>query len=269
MHVQLYCICTVISTVYPPFLLPLTGWPGHECRNGSRHMVLSECRGVSEEGRGDHQTVWDIHQTGALIKLCINQSTHNLEILYFYSPFHQICDLYECRIQANLDQMSHTLLLHLPTTETWTTEQFLMEAKVGRVNSTVYHRCQFAVLCVPMNLPSSLSHAVIQGHSCSVDAVVRLRKQWKNCWICCAPLLTCLVQVSLTLRRLSSQKKVERQFSLHEVILYKTVTQHVQSMSNLSWYSLQTLFHEWTLPTVWAVTCICSIVASTRMMNFW
>ena len=221
MHVQLYCTCTVISTVYLPFLLPLTGWPGHECRNGSHHMVLSECRGVSEEGRGDHQTVWDIHQTGALIKLCINQCTHNLEISYFYSPylpFHQICDLYKCRIQANLDQMSHTLLLHLPTTETLTTEQFLMEAKVGRVNSTVYHGCQFAVLCVPMNLPSSLSHAVIQGHRCWVDAVVRLRKQWKNCWICCAPLPTCLVQVSLTLRRLSSQKKVERLFSLHEVI---------------------------------------------------
>ena len=57
-----------------PLLLPLTGWSGHECRNGSHHMVLSERRGVSEEGRGDHQTVWDIHQTGALIKF----NTHTI-----------------------------------------------------------------------------------------------------------------------------------------------------------------------------------------------
>ena len=41
-------------------------------------------------------------------------------------------------------------------------------------------------------------------------------------------------------------------------------------MSNFSWYSLQTLIHEWTLPTVWAVTCtcVCSIIVSTRIMNF-
>ena len=43
--------------------------------------------------------------------------------------------------------MSHTLLLHLPTTETWTTDQFLMEAKVGRVYITVCNGCQFAVVC--------------------------------------------------------------------------------------------------------------------------
>jgi len=39
--------------------------------------------------------------------------------------------LYECRIQANLATMSNTLLLSLPNMETWTTERFLLEAKVG------------------------------------------------------------------------------------------------------------------------------------------
>lgn len=147
-----------------PFSLPLTDWPGHECRNGSHHMVLSECRGVFEEGRGDDQTVWDIHQTGALHKIMSHSYTHNLEtrpVHYFYSPHlpsHQICDLYECRIRANLDQMSHTLLLHLPTTETWTTDQFLMEAKVRRVNITVCDGRQFTVVCTsePFLSPSVL-----------------------------------------------------------------------------------------------------------------
>ena len=44
---------------------------------------------------------------------------------------HQVRDLYECRIQANLATMSNTLLLSLPNMETWTTERFLLEAKVG------------------------------------------------------------------------------------------------------------------------------------------
>ena len=73
-------ICTLLMQSSVPCIpglssLPLTGWPGHECRNGSHHMVLSECRGVFEEGGGDHQTVWDLHQTGALHKI-VYQSIH-------------------------------------------------------------------------------------------------------------------------------------------------------------------------------------------------
>ncbi len=38
-------------------------------------------------------------------------------------------DLYECRILAELDKMSCTLLLSLPSTDTWTPEHFLSQAK--------------------------------------------------------------------------------------------------------------------------------------------
>lgn len=37
-------------------------------------------------------------------------------------------DLYECRIQANLNIMSHTLLLTLPHNEAWSTSHFLQES---------------------------------------------------------------------------------------------------------------------------------------------
>jgi dynein heavy chain len=37
-------------------------------------------------------------------------------------------DLYDCRILANLNLMSHTLLLTLPQNEAWTTTHFLQEA---------------------------------------------------------------------------------------------------------------------------------------------
>lgn len=40
----------------------------------------------------------------------------------------QVMDLYECRILANLNIMSHTLLLTLPHNEAWTTAHFLQEA---------------------------------------------------------------------------------------------------------------------------------------------
>ena len=63
--------------------------------------------------------------------------------------------------------MSHTLLLHLPTTETWTTDQFLMEAKVGRVNITVCNGCHFAVVCA--------SEAFFHPQSCSDTGMQMLR----------------------------------------------------------------------------------------------
>ncbi len=38
-------------------------------------------------------------------------------------------DLYQCRIQTQLETMSSTLLITLPSAETWSPEQFLTETK--------------------------------------------------------------------------------------------------------------------------------------------
>lgn len=43
----------------------------------------------------------------------------------------QMEDLCQCRIEAYLATMSSTLLLRLPTTDTWSVEKFLSEVKVG------------------------------------------------------------------------------------------------------------------------------------------
>lgn len=41
----------------------------------------------------------------------------------------QVLDIYECRIQANLQLMSSTQLLSLPGNDTWTVEEFLSKAQ--------------------------------------------------------------------------------------------------------------------------------------------
>lgn len=41
----------------------------------------------------------------------------------------QVLDIYECRIQANLQIMSSTQLLSLPGSETWSVEEFLSKAQ--------------------------------------------------------------------------------------------------------------------------------------------
>ena len=41
----------------------------------------------------------------------------------------QVLDIFECRIQANLQLMSSTQLLSLPGSETWTVEEFLSKAQ--------------------------------------------------------------------------------------------------------------------------------------------
>lgn len=48
----------------------------------------------------------------------------------------QILDMYECRIQANLHQMSSTHLLSLPGSETWTVEEFLSQAHMKSQQGT-------------------------------------------------------------------------------------------------------------------------------------
>ena len=48
----------------------------------------------------------------------------------------QILDMYECRIQANLHQMSSTQLLSLPGSETWTVEEFLSQARTRSQQGT-------------------------------------------------------------------------------------------------------------------------------------
>ena len=217
---------------HSPLLLPLTGWSGHECRNGSHHMVLSERRGVSEEGRGDHQTVWDIHQTGALIKF-------NAHTILRYCIF----------ILPTFPLTRYVTCMNVVSKRTWTKwatpssctcppqrpgplSSFFGRPRWGEsISQSIMDVSLQYCVCQWTFLPP-LSHAVIQGHRCWVDAVVRLRKQWKNCWICYAPLPTCLVWVSLTLRRLPSQKKVERDFSLHKVITvedcHSTCSKHVK-----------------------------------------
>ncbi len=47
-------------------------------------------------------------------------------------------DLYECRILAQLDKMSSTSLLSLPTTDTWTPDHFLSEAKTSCESGSQY-----------------------------------------------------------------------------------------------------------------------------------
>ena len=57
-----------------------------------------------------------------------------------YFNFLKVQDLYECRILAFLNTMATTLLLDLPSTNTWTIDSFLSHSQVYYSGPYIYSR---------------------------------------------------------------------------------------------------------------------------------